>query len=399
MKILLISSYYNPDIGGGAEIMLQLQAEELAKRGHVVNVMVLTSNDVNYIEELSNGIKIYRCKIQNIYWPLFLKEKSKFQRIIWHVKDIYNTRYNEYISKSLVEINPDVAICHNLSGWSVAMWSILKHLKVPIIQVVHDYYFLCPNSNMCNGMNPCNKRCSVCKLFTIANKYLSRNIDAVVCVSKTVMNRVLQYSLFKNSIKNIIYNAKIINSSLKSNVWDGQRNIKIGFIGTLSPVKGISNLIKAFNETSINAELYIAGKAKTAKYEEYLKNLACDNSNIHFLGYYNSDLFYEIIDLAVFPSIWDEPFGLVAVEACAHGVPCIVPFWGGLSEIIIDNVNGVYCNSKDITSIKSSIERIYNNPQLYSKLVSNTHSSICEFTDINKYCNQFELLCKKLLMK
>lgn len=397
MNILLISSYYNPDIGGGAEFMLQLQAEELVKRNHTVNVLVLTSNKTEYRETQSYGIKIYRCPIKNIYWPLSTQKPNVYKRFLWHIIDIYNIYYNKYINEFISKIKPDVAICHNLSGWSTSIWKHLNKFNIPIIQVIHDYYLLCPNSNMCKGIVPCQKQCFTCKIFTFFNKQLSKNIDSVVCVSQTVMNKILEYSLFKNSQKNVIHNTLNITHKIKNNIWNGESKLKIGFIGTLSPVKGISNLIKAFNSISVNAELYIAGKAISTQYDDYLKKIASKNKKIHFLGYCKPDDFYERIDLAIFPSIWEEPFGLVAIEACAHNIPCIVPSWGGLSEIIKDKINGIYCNSKDINSIKNSIEYIYNNPNIYLHLTANTYQSIENFINTNNWINKYEKICNSII--
>ena len=397
MNILIASSYYNPDIGGGAEIMLQLQAEEFAKRKHNVNVMVLTSNKEEYTETSDNEIKIYRCPIKNLYWPLTNQKSNIIIRLLWHIIDIYNILYNKYINKCISEIKPDIVICHNLAGWSVYLWKQFRKLNIPIIQIIHDYYLLCPNSNMCKGGIPCKKQCITCKLFTFANKQLSKDIDGVVCVSQTVMNKIHKNSLFRNSNKNVIYNALDIKHKRKTDVWKGNRKLKLGFIGTLSPVKGISNLIKAFNAITVDAELYIAGKPISNEYNEYLKKIAADNKNIHFLGYCKPDHFFEKIDLAIFPSIWEEPFGLVAIEACVHDVPCIVPSSGGLSEIIKDNINGIYCNSKDINSIKEKIEYVYNNPELYYKLTTNTYNSIERFINTNEWIEKYENLCKNIL--
>jgi glycosyltransferase involved in cell wall biosynthesis len=40
------------------------------------------------------------------------------------------------------------------------------------------------------------------------------------------------------------------------------------------------------------------------------------------------------------PSLWPEPFGLVGLEAAAHGVPAVAFDTGGISEWLTDGVNG-----------------------------------------------------------
>lgn len=50
--------------------------------------------------------------------------------------------------------------------------------------------------------------------------------------------------------------------------------------------------------------------------------------------------FYKQADVCVFPSTWEEPFGLVAVEAMATGRPVVVGDVGGLQEIVVQDETG-----------------------------------------------------------
>lgn len=61
------------------------------------------------------------------------------------------------------------------------------------------------------------------------------------------------------------------------------------------------------------------------------------------LGWHNFDKimqFYQMSDICVIPSTWEEPFGLVAVEAMATGRPCVVSDVGGLQEIVLHDETG-----------------------------------------------------------
>ena len=48
----------------------------------------------------------------------------------------------------------------------------------------------------------------------------------------------------------------------------------------------------------------------------------------------SADEFFSRVDVAVFPSVWDESFGLVAAEAMEAGCPVIVSDAGGLPEVV-----------------------------------------------------------------
>ena len=73
------------------------------------------------------------------------------------------------------------------------------------------------------------------------------------------------------------------------------------------------------------------------------------------LGFVDTENLKKIMERAsiiVIPSIWEEPFGLVAAEAMSHGIAIISSNKGGLKEII--GRNGILLN--DVTSINISLE-------------------------------------------
>ena len=65
--------------------------------------------------------------------------------------------------------------------------------------------------------------------------------------------------------------------------------------------------------------------------------------------------FLDALDVLVVPSCWDEPFGLVAVEGMARGLPVVVTRSGGLTEIVEDGVTGFHAD-KSAQSIRDTVE-------------------------------------------
>jgi glycosyltransferase involved in cell wall biosynthesis len=62
------------------------------------------------------------------------------------------------------------------------------------------------------------------------------------------------------------------------------------------------------------------------------------------------------------PSVWPEPFGLVAVEAMAAGVPVIASRVGGLPEVVTDGVTGLLVEPGDAASLADAIDGLLRNP-------------------------------------
>ncbi len=62
----------------------------------------------------------------------------------------------------LQQEKPDLVVCHNLSGWSVAAWDEIRASGVPIVQVLHDMYLLCPKNTLFKKGQSCQKLCGSC---------------------------------------------------------------------------------------------------------------------------------------------------------------------------------------------------------------------------------------------
>jgi len=67
---------------------------------------------------------------------------------------------------------------------------------------------------------------------------------------------------------------------------------------------------------------------------------------------------YRAHDVVVFPSIWEEPFGLVLVEAMASGVPVVSSATGGSAEITRNGVTGLHFPAGDAAACAAAIARL-----------------------------------------
>jgi glycosyltransferase involved in cell wall biosynthesis len=80
------------------------------------------------------------------------------------------------------------------------------------------------------------------------------------------------------------------------------------------------------------------------------------------------DVVWAASDIAVIPSIWPEPFGRVAIEAMAHGLPVVAAAHGGLTEIVEHEVTGLLVEPGNPQHLGEALARLADEPRLRESL-------------------------------
>ncbi|MFG6320592.1 MAG: glycosyltransferase family 4 protein [Lachnospiraceae bacterium] len=162
---------------------------------------------------------------------------------------------------------------------------------------------------------------------------------------------------------------------LKEELGITERTKVIIFVGRIIEEKGVLELIQALNiidEKDIC--LLIIGSADfaektTTSYERKVEAMCRESKHkVIRLGYVdNSNIYrYQVIsDIQVVPSIWQEPAGLVVLEAQAAGLPVIATNVGGIPEFL-GNQSGVLVDIDEnyIGNLAKNIERLLNDSDL-----------------------------------
>lgn len=137
----------------------------------------------------------------------------------------------------------------------------------------------------------------------------------------------------------------------------------IGFMGRLSPDKGVVVLAEAaalLNERHLGGiRLLLAGEPLFVTEEDKQQveqALAQLTSITERRGWMRREDFFAAVDLAVFPSVWGEPFGLVVAEAMSARVPFVITDAGALREVAGPDYPWV-ARAQDPVSLADTIER------------------------------------------
>ncbi len=181
-------------------------------------------------------------------------------------------------------------------------------------------------------------------------------------------------------------------------------NIIIGYIGRLAFNKGIKETIQALailrNNGTKNLKLKIAG---SGPYEDELRKLVVSESVeslVEFVGPIFAEdklQFLNEIDLFVFPTFHCEGLPYTVLESLASGTPMITTRVGGISDVIQNNIHGVFVEPHNPSEVADKIEELINNKDKLKQMSVAAIYRAKEHYGIARLASQFDLLYQELL--
>ena len=229
--------------------------------------------------------------------------------------------------------------------------------------------------------------------------------NKIISVSNYVNNGLLQCVAPKELRTGVLLNCtntKMFNKNLyeKESIICKQKygiknnDIVIMFVGRPVPQKGVKELLLAFKKlvsSYNNIKLLIVGNSgfgieTTTKYDEILLEIASQiKDKVVFTGFIHNKqlpIIHSIADIAVVPSIYDEPAGLVVIEALASGLPLIITDSGGMPEYINNECAKIVTRNENIIdNLKEAIEELLVNKSLREEMVKKSHIFAQRFSE------------------
>ena len=364
MKICLLSWEFPPRIVGGIARHVFGLAKTLAELGHDVGVVTLDFPGVPDFEEL-HGFKVYRSKTE-VGHPNFLTWAFLF---------------NHFLEKQLAAANRDFDfdVIH-IHDWLVAPSGVgFKHFSgKPLICTMHSTEhgrssLHDPDSYMIDGMEwwSCYEASRV--IVT------SNSMKGEVCGHFHVP--LEKVDIIPNAIEAEKYAVGIDRLGVRRRfgVWDHEKLVL--YVGRLVPQKGIEYLIRAVPRVGgrfPESRFVIVGEGWMRGHLEWLADQCGQRGRINFTGFISdSDLvaLTKSADVMVVPSVY-EPFGIVALEGMAAGVPVVASQVGGLAEVVEHDKTGVWAYPRSPDSIAWGIERVLSDFGFREWLVRNAYEAI-----------------------
>lgn len=356
MKLALVSSLYEPLGYGGAERVAQDVAEGLAALGHEVHVITLGKAEGK--AELK-GVRVHRVPLRNLYWPFPVARAGFVAKAAWHALDACNLAMGVEVGRLLDEIRPEAVNTHNLAGFSAIAWRETARRGLPLVHTLHDHYLLCPYSTMFRDERNCASPCLRCRVASAPRRSMARHVDAVIGVSRYILERHRAAGLFANAHASVVYGA--VPAAPPPAVAAPRHRLRIGYLGGLVPAKGVHRLLEAFLSLPAGAaELHIAGTGD-ADFETALRARAVGRDDVHWQGVVRPGDYLHALDLLVVPSLVNEGMGRVVLEAFSHGVPVAASRRGGLPELVL-GASGWLFEPDDLAQLPAILKSVVEQP-------------------------------------
>lgn len=372
--VMYFHSLYAPHMIGGAEISTQILAEGMSKHCPVSVVTVgPNARSEGIQQEERNGATLYRLPYNNLYWLPDKERHTSIVKLGWHLRNMYNYAQKRLVDQLLDSVQPALIHTQNLSGISLAVWQSAYERRIPIAHTLRDYALLEPM-----------KLSWYCAVYRKLAARKSRYVHSVIGISRFILNEHLRHHLFPQAERYTVANAVVPLKEADGIGWrggGGSPALRLGFVGQLEPNKGVDvflDAVRQLPEQTVREAIVIGEGTQRQR----LEGLHAGDSRIRFTGKLSLEETVHrmsTLDALIVPSIWNEPFGRVIIEAYQAGTPVLASKVGGIPEVIIDP--GHLFQSQNRDSLQQAIIRLRNmDPMERAALRQRCHSYAQKFS-------------------
>lgn len=361
LKVLTVNVLFTPVSFGGATVV----AEQLCRRLQVdgCDVTVFTAMLDSELEPYS----VVRYEVDGL--PVVaVQVAGSAERAL----DYNDPRVGEIFAQLLQSLRPDVVHFHSVQRLGAAMAHACVEAGVPYAITLHDAWWLCERQFMvqesgryCNQKAIDLRACSKCvpdSGFTFRRKFFLGEVldNASLLLAPSEFQRELYVSNGVAPERIVVNGNGVLLPSRPRPPRRPGTPLRMAYLGGRAVHKGyfwLKEILEgmpghAFELTITDIGLR-TGAASIDASEWRV------SGRVHVVPPFEQvdmDDFYDGIDTLLVPSLWKESFGLVVREALARGIWVIATAAGGVTEDIIDGVNGCVVDIADTVGFQRALE-------------------------------------------
>ena len=373
MKVLVLSNMYPPHHYGGYELSCRDVVDRWRERGHDVTVLTSTMRAQN-----AKAVPLGHEPGIKRDLTTFFEDGALVRPPLWRQLGVERTN-QRILADTLKTVRPDVVSIWAMGAMSTGLLATLVESGVPLVFSVCDdwptyAYKIDP------WMSKWYKRPRlgrmVERIVGVPSTLPDLGRAGTFCfISENTRLRCEEYSPWSFSDATIVYNGIDLEAfPILDHEPERPWRWKLVAAGRLDPRKGFETAIRALALLPPEAVLELLPSVDDP-YRARLEEVAAEvgvSDRVQYRIVTRSELRdrYEDADVCLFPTEWDEPFGLVPLEAMARGTPVIATGSGGSGEFLIDGVNCLRCHPKDPRSLADAVTRLAADPSLRQRIAS-----------------------------
>lgn len=369
----MCSSFYY--LRGGLEKYMFELIELLERHGHEVIPFCM-----DHAENFPTPYSKYF--VSHIDYPAILR-KPKLGLMLKAVERLFfSSEARRQIKRIIEDTKPDIVHVHGI-GHEISPFvlKVVKSFNIPVIQTLHDYGLLCPNTSFvshgevcerCKGgryynvvLRRCKRDSLPASLLACASQYAymmtniyKQNVDVYISPSSFLKRKLLEHGIKKR----IVEVPNFINlDSCQPGVENAGYCI---YAGRLLSIKGIRTLMDAAKLVR-HIKILVAGDGELA--DEIRAIIAEEKlDNVKLLGYVASDELMRLMsssNFMTFPSEWYENYPMSIIESFACGKPVIASNIGALPELVINGQNGLLFEPGHPEQLAARMQELFDHPE------------------------------------
>jgi len=329
MRIMLIVNEFPPEKIAGTAMATQALAEHLAARGHQVLVLVTTTCPVDRQNQICSGA-------YELIWtpPRPLRGTGIFWRT-WHAW------------KHARRFTPQIIQGQAVSCGLIAA-VVGKFMNIPSICYAQGYDVY--EATTLQKLTEIRWGCNWPNRLLAVTRHLANRIKEVTGATRI--------ELMPHAF---VLPDATLGRDVTRRQFNLDRNHRIVLsVGRLETFKGYDVLLNAwvgFVQQHPEADLWIAGKGSKMETLQQQAIVLGIEKSVHFAGHLTTGevhLWMAAADLFVLPSR-SEPFGIVLLEAMAHGLPVVASDVGGIPEVVPEAGDTRLVHADDAGSLKAAM--------------------------------------------
>jgi glycosyltransferase involved in cell wall biosynthesis len=356
---------YPPHHFGGYEQVWRSAVRHLREGGHEVRVLATGFRHPG----VPDGDEPDVHRALRWYW-----RDHEFARVA-PIERVRIERHNHaLLARQIDELRPDVVSFWSMGGMSHSLIEGVRRRGLPMVAFVHDQWLGYGRwTDQWQRMFGGRRRLAapfVGWLTGVPTRIDYGAAGKYVFVSDFIRQRALKFSigLRETAVAHSGIDPLFLNAG-DEHEW----RWRLLHVGRLHPDKGIHDAVAALARLPEQATLTFAG-TWDRRDEDSLGDLVRELGQEHrvtMLGHLPPPAvaaLYRDSDALLFPVRWDEPWGLVPIEAMASGCPVIATGRGGSGEYLADGENCVLVPAEDPSALAAAVGRLADDPDLRRRL-------------------------------